>query len=527
MVRAFQPLATKGDPLEVEIFASGLTGIWWKSLPPGDDPDEILGLGAVEFAVRRGTPGALALLRAFATVGTSPDLRQAAASGAAALVERGVADPPWAERIGRVRVGDCWQLRDVYGDQASLYCEFGYAADRHAMLVLLDFNHLGGSVKDVWITDEPDELLAGLGEQAAEPDGLTALDRIDPAAARQMIEDGFAATDATWQPEVGETFREYRAVALARCRALPEPTAPPGEPVEVPEREREAIVAEFLASAEARDLPDTQTTRYCARLVVDFGADDDNGRPLRVSPVKIEMFLHDWLPGTVILDPDHRDVMPAVVVAWARWAAARSRLPDAAVEEVVEVAEECGGHFGEEYDDPDNASIRRLYLTGVDPDDPTDQQEILDRRTFAMPFAGTRIGDEDYPWLNPADPDERGILIEGEHPEWHDLLQDPSFDGEVDGVSPRLHLAMHEIVANQLWDDDPPEAWRAAQRLVAAGMDRHDVLHELGRVAMEHVYAALATEKPVDPATYGKALDELGAGRTGGPGAPRRRTRSG
>src|SRR5262249_45072632 len=159
------------------------------------------------------------------------------------------------------RFGDCWRLGDVYGDQASLYCEFGYAADRHAMLVLLDFNHLGGWVTDVWVTDRPDEVLTGLREQAAERAGMATLDRIDPAMARKMIEDGFAATDATWQPEVADTFREYRAVALARCRVLPESAAPSGAPVEVSAREREALVSEFLASAQG--LPDTPTTRYC------------------------------------------------------------------------------------------------------------------------------------------------------------------------------------------------------------------------------------------------------------------------
>ncbi len=517
MVRAFQPLAAEGDPLDVEIFASGLVGAWWKSLPPGDDPDAILGLSAVEFAVRRGTPAALALLRAFAVVGAAPDLRQAAAAGAAALVERGVADPPWAAQIGRVQGGDCWRLADVYGDQASLYCEFSYDADRHALLVLLDFSHLGGWVKDVWITDQPDEVLTGLREQAAEQADMAVLDRIDPAVARRMIEDGFAATDATWQPGVAQTFGEYRAVALARCRALPEPTAPPPEPVEVSELERAALVEEFIASREAKALPDTPTTRYCVRLIVDFGADHDNGRLLRISPVKVETFLHDWLPREVILDESERDAMPMVVVAWTRWAARHSQLPDPAFEEVLEVAQECAGHFGEEYDDPHNASIGRLYLTGVDLDDPADLQAVLDRRTFAMPYVGTRIGDEDYPRLNPADPDERGILIEGEHPEWHDLLRDPSFEGEVDGVNPRLHLAMHEIVANQLWDDDPPEAWEAAQRLLAAGADRHDVLHQLGGVAMEHVYTALTAGEPADPTAYSKALDALGRAKAGGP----------
>jgi hypothetical protein len=163
--------------------------------------------------------------------------------------------------------------------------------------------------------------------------------------------------------------------------------------------------------------------------------------------------------------------------------------------------------------DPLDVEIVALYLPGVEPGDPADLRAILQRRMFAMPYIGTPIGDEDYPRLDPADPDQRGILIEGEHPEWHDLLRDPSFEGEVDGGSPRLHLAIHEMIASQLWDDEPPEAWRAAQRLLATGADRHEVLHELGRVALEHVYAVLSTDQPVDPTAYRAALDAVGAGR--------------
>ena len=37
----------------------------------------------------------------------------------------------------------------------------------------------------------------------------------------------------------------------------------------------------------------------------------------------------------------------------------------------------------------------------------TDAQDALDRRMFAMPYFGTRIGEEDYPRLDPGDPDER------------------------------------------------------------------------------------------------------------------------
>ncbi len=84
-----------------------------------------------------------------------------------------------------------------------------------------------------------------------------------------------------------------------------------------------------------------------------------------------------------------------------------------------------------------------------------------DRRSFAMsPQRGT-YDKFDLSRLDPADPDERRILIEAEHPELHAALRAEidEIDRSGEPMSPRLHIAMHEIVANQLWDDDPPEAW--------------------------------------------------------------------
>jgi hypothetical protein len=514
MLRAFRPLAKVTDPLEVEVFASDLVGSWWKRLPPGAGAEIVFGLGAVEHATRAGTPPALALLRALAVVEVTAEQREAASTAAAALAAGGVAEPPWAAEIGRVRVGECWRLADVYGDQASLLMTFGYGRRRHGLVALVDFNHLGGWVKDLFVTAEPGVTLREL-RKVASSEPLATLEQVDPPEARRLLEDGLAATDATWQPEVSPELRQYRALALARCRAMPAPDRA-GEPEqEVGETEREAIVDEFLASPQARGLPDAETARYCARLLVDFGADYDDGKPLRVSPAKIEGFLHDWVPAKVMLDDTDRQAMPAVVAAWVRWAGERTRLPAEALAELVGVATECGEHFAEVYEEAADASPLQLFLQGLDTSGGlAGVQDAVDRRMFAMPFFGTRIGDEDFPELDPGNADERRLLIEGEHPEYHAALLDPAFDGEVDGVNPRLHLAIHEVIANQLWDDDPPEAWQAAKRLRDAGRDRHDVLHELGGVAVTHLHGALAGRAPVDTAAYRGTLETLGRSRT-------------
>lgn len=58
-------------------------------------------------------------------------------------------------------------------------------------------------------------------------------------------------------------------------------------------------------------------------------------------------------------------------------------------------------------------------------------------------------------------------------------------------MQPRLHIAVHKVVANRLWADNPPELWRTAKRLTAAGHDRHEVLHMLCSVASSELGQAL------------------------------------
>ena len=508
LLDAFRSVVQVADPLEVEVLTSDMLGSWWKRLPPGEDPDAVFGEGAIAYAARAGTREAMALLRALAVLGVTPGQRDAAARAAGALAAAGVADPPWAATIGRVEVDACWRLADVFGDQASLLSVFGYGQREHGLVALVDFNHLGGWVKDLFVTPEPARVLREL-RKTARSEPYAVLDQVDPAEARQLLEDGLAATDATWEPEVSDELRQFRALALARCRAMPEPDRPARPVPEIDDGQRDAIVAEFLASPHPSQLPE-EAARYGARLMVDFGADYDAGKPLRVSPAKIAGFLLDWVPAKVVLDDADRDALPGVVTAWVRWAGGRTGLEQDAVAQLVDVARDCGEDFREAYDRGQDASPIRQFLQGLDTGgDLADAQDALDRRMFAMPYFGTRIGEEDYPRLNPGDPDERRLLIEGEHHQYHAALADPAFDGEIDGVNPRLHIAIHEVVANQLWEDDPAEAWRAAKRLHDAGVDRHDILHQLGSVVTDHLHGALTNRRAVDPAAYRQALDTL------------------
>lgn len=71
------------------------------------------------------------------------------------------------------------------------------------------------------------------------------------------------------------------------------------------------------------------------------------------------------------------------------------------------------------------------------------------------------------------------------------------------------HLAMHEAIAAQVWDQNPPEVWLTAKRLLEEGYPRHQVLHMLAGVLTETMNDMLRNQRLFDPAEYASRLDAL------------------
>jgi hypothetical protein len=106
--------------------------------------------------------------------------------------------------------------------------------------------------------------------------------------------------------------------------------------------------------------------------------------------------------------------------------------------------------------------------------DPRSLRAVSDeeRQQFAvLPVEGEMDG-IDLALLDPADENERRLLIEAEHPELRRALKEGRREIRIgrDIINPVLHIAMHEIVANQLWADDPPEVWRPPNALSPRAM---------------------------------------------------------
>ena len=110
--------------------------------------------------------------------------------------------------------------------------------------------------------------------------------------------------------------------------------------------------------------------------------------------------------------------------------------------------------------------------------------------------------------LDPVDANDRSELIAAQHP---DLVEELGGENRA-----RAHLALHELVAGQLLSGELPEVWATAQRLSAAGHDRHDICHMLA-AAWTTVFHDAATRsgtatdaaQQIDLAAYRVELDRL------------------
>ncbi|WP_407923404.1 hypothetical protein [Actinomadura rubteroloni] len=471
-------LAVRG-PLDAELIVSRILGAWWGRRVVEGDVEEVVGDGLVRYAAGAGTPAALALLTGIGYLGTP---RQAAEAERAALdlMARGVARPAWADRLGTVMPEECFVSGDVYGDHESIVCTFSYGGPRrHALVVLVDRTKAEpvgaggrtprgtvpayGMVRDAWVSSRVERLLAQCRAESRDRP-LMRFEPLDPADTRAMLHRALEHTNATVNPPVGEDFASYHAFLRARVRALP-PGGRAPQPVPHGGDRRATLAARFLASDEAEGLSDLSAAGRCVDRIIDYGCAQDFGRPLRVSPLKAEMFLLDWLPRKVLLSPAEQEAVPHVLASWVRWAARQTGLPDEGVRATLDAVWDATVRFAAAYRDPAAAGLDRALVDRLLPDG---DLEALPRRAFALPFLSGRHrlsgrhGVVDLGALDPSAPADRRILLEFEH---------PGADQE--------HLDAHERLAARLWDGDPPELWETAQALLDVGFERHDVLHRL------------------------------------------------
>ncbi len=77
----------------------------------------------------------------------------------------------------------------------------------------------------------------------------------------------------------------------------------------------------------------------------------------------------------------------------------------------------------------------------------------------------------------------------------------------------KAHLLVHGMVEKQLLLDDPPQVRKALDRLIEAGLSRHEAVHRIGEVVTREAMAMLRDGRELDQAAYAAGLDALVADR--------------
>jgi hypothetical protein len=493
LLHAARELLAVRSPLDAELMVSELLGTWWPQrhhTAGGAGVEQVVGEGLVEYAAGQSSPAALALLSGVACLGT-PRQAIAAEQAAIAMIDSGVRAPAWADHLGAVTPAECYVNSDEWGDQDEIICVFSYAGEEpHALVSLVDYN-TEGMIRDGWVTSRVDKLLEHC-RQAAEGKPADAFKQIDPPHARRVLKAALDATDAAEDPPVSESFASYHAFIRARIRALP-PTAGRGLRARRQwSKERRALIAaEFLASDEAEDLSDRQAASRVVDRIIDFGCDQDSGRPLRMSPVKVQNFMLSWLPRRVMLCAADQDAMPHVLAAWVRWAGHKRGLTEGAIGQTLDTVFDSMSTFSRIYRDPAEFGLDEKLVARLLPDS---DLEALPRRAFAFPVLEGKHGGVDLSKLDPANPADRRLLLAADH---------DTRTGSPSAAGVGRHIDRHLAIADRLWRGAPPALWDAAQRLLDGGEDRHLVLHAL----MDVLDAA-----GDDEAALGAALRELATG---------------
>lgn len=413
ILRDARALAGFDDPLDAELWVSGLMGVWRGIELHDEDPDRFFGLGLVDHAGKRLTPSALALLLGLSAVAPE-EIATAARTAAERLTAKDVPAPRWQASIGSCAFTSAWSASNPYGDWELLVIGFAYP-DRPAHSISVDVDHnAGGAITAAAVGPAPEEVLREWQEADGGENGDDQVEQLDAAEAARRLRAALAASERGAAEEgavddiVGEMLaaddleddalgiadgadgpdgadssagglQSAKALLHARLRTLPGP-ADTGA-AEPPDRQ--AVAEAFLAAPEASGL-DRGDDREALESLLDFHEELRTGQPLRWSPALVEEMLLTWAPGELLGEPAAADDavaarLPDVLTAFVRYAGRERGLAPRLIDETVAVVDELREDFHAAMGDPQGHMLSRamtlaMQAAGVDVED-TDARE--------------------------------------------------------------------------------------------------------------------------------------------------------
>jgi hypothetical protein len=322
-------------PLDAELWASRLLGAFWEQrvnlgLDESADYAMVYGAPLVKAIAQLGGPGARTALTAIAEVDDG-ELGGVARELAGRLPDQ-KHEPtvPWLGEVGEATITAAAAMReDVFDDGFTMFLEARHSTgETHAVGVYID-NNLGVMAKDILLAESID-LVAEVMRENPSDAGEVRLEQVDPAVAAAEIHAALELTEMTLDPPVSDDYAGLRALALLRADEAPG-GGTPGARDEMAAGQRDTLLGEFLSSPEGREFSSVGDEAFAVSLAIDFCADYVDGRPLRWSPVVVELFMADWVPRKVVAEPDLFEKLPGALDAWVRFAGRKLGTPQWAI----------------------------------------------------------------------------------------------------------------------------------------------------------------------------------------------------
>lgn len=211
------------------------------------------------------------------------------------------------------------------------------------------------------------------------------------------------------------------------------------------------------------------------------------------------------IPRRMPVPPAALGDLERLVLAWFTWLTDRQQVPARYRGRLRLAVQQAGESFRRHCTDPGvNPALAYVADLPAQPFVADQVSQALARRTFAIPPPGAR-GDGEVELASPAN----GLPAGRTHVDQLDAAR-PAHRRLIAGIEQSSHggaatdTRAWSEVAEQLWDDDPPQVWRAARRLLDGGYPRAAVVERLAGTRRRH--PAGGTHDP----GYLRALADLG-----------------
>jgi hypothetical protein len=392
--------------------------------------------------------------------------------------------------------GSSFVASDEFGESLVVLCEFAYpgGANPHAVLAVID-EAWHGAISALTLDDGP----IGKRRRKLEKDTRRKggeFREVTAAEAGALLRDGVASFWKKGSAPGADVRLPRSDLDLVTARAA---VLAPGAPDVItaeerwPRPARLELVDEFLTSPYAAGLVDP-VSRMVPRVLAADCVQSLGCDPTLIGPVVLERLLLRVLPRTLLAPDRFGEAIPPVVEAWAEWLAERNQLPASSRRRLMTRTRLTLLRFARIWYGPDAYPMRR-YVDDLSDSEAADGaviSEVVERRRFAIPAPADRVAG-----FVPGDTLSAGELdaaVEG------DRALIATLEVSARGLPPQ-RIPSYVAVTRQLWDNDPPEVWEAARRMMDADRSREAALDRLARAweragADDDHYAAALGELP-------------------------------